>query len=127
MPSAQKRAGLGLVVHCWFVTNEPSGCHRFEVWQHPKVRGKCFGHVHVDLMTPETNVGGGPSQVVKTWCGDEAVKIQNILSNIEEYPYCYTYRYWPGPNSNTFVAWVLKKAKIKHKLSTKALGRWYPA
>ena len=44
---------------------------------------------------------------------------------IESYPYCERYRYWPGPNSNTFVAWVLREAGIDYKLSRKGLGQSY--
>jgi hypothetical protein len=34
---------------------------------------------------------------------------------------------WPGPNSNTFVAWVLREAGVEHALDPRAIGRNYLA
>ena len=52
--------------------------------------------------------------------------IRNILSSCEQH-YRYKDRYlpWPGPNSNTFVAWVLRKAGVEFDLPWKALGKDY--
>jgi len=41
------------------------------------------------------------------------------------YPFCDRYLPWPGPNSNTFAAWVLEQAGIEHALGWKAIGRNY--
>jgi hypothetical protein len=81
--------------------------------------------VHRDLKRPEDGVGGGPSRLAATWEGAAAERIARILSNAETYPYCQRYRYWPGPNSNTFVAWVLREAGIEPRLGRRALGRGY--
>jgi hypothetical protein len=62
---------------------------------------------------------------VKEWEGENAVKILRVLENIRSYPYCQRYRSWPGPNSNTFVAWVLREAGIEHTLDPRGLGRNY--
>jgi hypothetical protein len=43
------------------------------------------------------------------------------------YPHCQTYRYWPGPNSNTYVAWVLRQAGIDHPLGRLAVGKGFRA
>ena len=32
---------------------------------------------------------------------------------------------WPGPNSNTFAAWVLREAGIEYPLHWKAIGSHY--
>ena len=32
---------------------------------------------------------------------------------------------WPGPNSNTFVAWVLREAGVEHALDPRGIGRNY--
>jgi hypothetical protein len=32
---------------------------------------------------------------------------------------------WPGPNSNTFVAWVLREAGIDFALDARGIGRSY--
>mgnify|MGYP006147166033 CR=1 FL=1 len=49
-----------------------------------------------------------------------------MLKDVQRYPYCERYRYWPGPNSNTFAAWVLRKARLKHALGPMALGKRFP-
>jgi hypothetical protein len=115
-----------LAVHYWFVVLDEGGCHRWEVWQTKNAGGdRCIGHVHRDLKAPEDGVGGGPARLEKQWTGDEARRIARILDAVERYPWCERYRYWPGPNSNTFAAWVLRQAGIDHRLSRKAIGAGY--
>ena len=111
--------------HYWFVVCDGTGRHRWEVWQTKNAGGWCIGHVHRDLKHPDDGVGGGPSKVVAEWDGDKAAKIVRVLESIKSYPYCQRYHYWPGPNSNTFVAWVLREAGIDYKLSRKGLGQSY--
>ena len=132
-PVVQLRAAtlpfpLGLfAVHCWFVVVEPDGgCQRWEVWQTPNAGGRSIGHLHCDLKPPEAGVGGGPSRIVAEWRGDPALRIRNVLQSAERYPFCTRYRAWPGPNSNTFVAWVLRTAGIEHRLGRQAWGRTFP-
>jgi hypothetical protein len=113
-------------VHCWFVV----GGERWEVWQTKNAGGRGtnhvrIGHVYCNLKAPEDGVGGGPSRVLADWEGDAARRIAEVLNQIGKYPYCERYRYWPGPNSNSFVAWVLREARIEHRLPWRALGRGY--
>ena len=104
---------LGLLaVHYWFVVFEPDGrCHRWEVWQEADAGGSSVGHVHCDLKGPDDGVGGGPAQVAAEWRGDEALSIRKVLEAVQTYPYCRRYLAWPGPNSNTFAAWVLRRSQ----------------
>ena len=117
--------GLGLVAdHYWFVvTEEGSGaCHRWEVWQTPATGGVSIGHVHCDRKEPAAHVGGGPTRIAAVWHGPEARALRAVLERPAEYPHCHRYHYWPGPNSNTFAAWVLKKAGIAYVLPWRAIG-----
>lgn len=120
---------IGLIAaHYWFVTDDKSGFHRFEVWQTPVERNwpMCRGHVQRDLMLPMTNVGGGKTKLVTTWKSNEALRIQTALHNATStYPYYHKYSPWPGPNSNTYIAWILKQANIKHGLGWNALGKHF--
>ena len=111
--------------HYWFVVCDDTGRHRWEVWQTKNAGGFCIGHVHRDLKDSDAGVGGGPSKIVTVWEGEAARRIAEILDNITSYPYCERYRYWPGPNSNTFVAWVLRHAGIDQRLGRRAIGRNY--
>lgn len=57
------------------------------------------------------------------WEGDAAETVAaRVERAIEEYPWRERYRYWPGPNSNTFVQWVLGEEFV---LPWRAHGRRY--
>jgi hypothetical protein len=114
-------------VHYWFVVYDDTGCHRYEVWQRRNAGGRSIGHLHCDLKPPDEGVGGGPARIAAVWTGEEAQRLKRVLEEAERYPFCHKYRYWPGPNSNTFAAWVLRKAGIAHRLVRTALGQRYPA
>jgi hypothetical protein len=52
--------------------------------------------------------------------------IQRIEAAVKEYPYPGTYHVWPGPNSNTFVAFVLRKVpELRVDLPPTAIGKDY--
>jgi hypothetical protein len=122
-------AGLPLIgwlaVHYWFVVDDGAR-HRWEVWQTADAGGRSVGHLHCDLKAPEADVGGGPSRVEAVWRGEEARRIAEVLARCgATYPFCARYFPWPGPNSNTFAAWVLAQAGIDYRLGWRALGRNY--
>ena len=114
-----------LAVHYWFVVLGEGACTRWEVWQTKNAGPHCIGHVHRDLKGPDEGVGGGPARVAARWEGPSAKKIAAVLKSIENYPYCQQYRYWPGPNSNTFAAWVLRQAGVEQPLHWKAFDKNY--
>ena len=114
-------------VHYWFVVWDAEGCHRWEVWQTKNAGGSSIGYVHCDRDAPDAGVGGGGMRVDAEWTGAEATAIAAVLKNASGYPHCERYRPLPGPNSNTFVSWVLRRAGIKHRLRWKALGKRYRA
>jgi hypothetical protein len=117
---------IGAVAHhYYFVVTDGDECHRWEVWQTKNAGGVSTGHVHCDLKGPEDGVGGGPSRVAAEWQGDEARAIAAVLDKVQDYPWCERYRMWPGPNSNTYVAWVLERAGIEHDLDWRGIGRGY--
>jgi hypothetical protein len=52
--------------------------------------------------------------------------IDRIEAAVAEYPYPGQYRVWPGPNSNTFTAWVLRHApEVRADLPPTAIGKDY--
>jgi hypothetical protein len=114
-----------LAVHHWFVVFEGAARHRWEVWQTKNAGGFCVGHVHRDLKDPDAGVGGGPFRLAAEWRGEPAARIARVLEDTGRYPYCERYRYWPGPNSNTYVAWVLREAGIEQRLARRAIGKGY--
>ena len=61
------------------------------------------------------------------WIGAEAAAIKAVLEkNVSDYPHRERYLAWPGPNSNTFASWVLRRAGIRHRMGWRALGKGYP-
>jgi len=119
---------LGRVAaHYWFVVWDENGCHRWEVWQTKNAGGRSIGHVHCDLKPPDADVGGGPARVAAEWTGVEAAAIARVLQDVTLYRHVERYLAWPGPNSNTFAAWVLRRAGNRYRLPRRAIGRRYPA
>jgi len=52
--------------------------------------------------------------------------IKRIEAAMAEYPYAKTYRAWPGPNSNTFVAFVAREVpELRLDLPPTAIGKDY--
>ena len=57
--------------------------------------------------------------------GVEAI-IDRIDDAVKEYPYPNTYHVWPGPNSNTFVAFVLRRVpELRVDMPPTAIGKDY--
>jgi hypothetical protein len=114
-----------IAVHTWFNVLEAADgrWRRWEVWQNRAAGGESWGHVHRDLMHPERPVGGGPAVCEWEWGGDEAARLLSVLNRSPEYPERERYRYWPGPNSNTYAAWVLSEAGIDYSLDPRAVGK----
>ena len=48
---------------------------------------------------------------------------ETIESSPGRYPFTETYRYWPGPNSNTFAQWIVGE---RMDLGRRAIGKNYP-
>ena len=110
--------------HYWFVLfDEVSGaCRRWEVWHVKNAGGHSVGHVHCNLLHPDADVGGGPTRIEAEWRGLAASALREVLERPENYPHRQRYHYWPGPNSNTFAAWVLREAGIDYRLHWRAIG-----
>ncbi len=52
--------------------------------------------------------------------------IQRIDEAARHYPYAKTYTLWPGPNSNTFVAWIARAVpELEVDLPATAIGKDY--
>jgi hypothetical protein len=70
---------------------------------------------------------GSPPELLadKRGEGVEAL-IGRIETAVRSYPYAGEYSVWPGPNSNTFTAWVLRHApELQADLPPTAIGKDY--
>ena len=108
--------------HYWFVVFRDGRVDRWEVWQTRNAGGRAVGHVHCNLKPPDAGVGGGPMRLECHWEGDGAAAIARVLEATHAYPFCQRYHYWPGPNSNTYAAWVLRQAGIDYPFPRRAIG-----
>ena len=126
---AAKIPGLAGIIadHYWLLIlrsveeKHDQTCDRWEVWQHSDQNDSCWGHLHKNLLTPFQGVGNGKSRLIKRWMNDEALSIaKRIEASPRTYPFTKKYRYWPGPNSNTYAQWIVSD---KMKLSIRAIGK----
>jgi hypothetical protein len=124
---AAKIPWLGwLALHHWYVIHEPSARpERWEIWQTPNLGANSWGHLHQNLMAWDSGVGNGPSWLVREWVGPSATDLAGILrASPDTYHHTHKYFYFPGPNSNTYVQWVLKQSGSPHLLGWRAVGKW---
>ena len=109
-----------LAVHTWLVTHRANGeVHRWEVWAQSDCCETSWGHLHRDLFPPYQGIGILPFFLPQSgnWNG-QLVAVENsgiagqIISflerSVDSYPYKNRYGYFPGPNSNSFISWVLQ-------------------
>lgn len=124
---AAKIPYLGLIaVHYWFTIFEDNSFERWEIWQSKHLVTTSWGHLHQNLMTATQGVGNGNSWLATQWGGKDAEILRQIIrESPAQYPYNYIYRYYPGPNSNTYVQWILNQANISYSLERRGLGKNY--
>ncbi len=109
--------------HHYFVVRRTERSDRYEVWQTQDAGGESMGHVHRNLMPPERGVGGGPASCLQRWNGATAERISVVLADaFTRYPHRDRYLVFPGPNSNTFVAWVLREGNVDFVFDWRAIG-----
>ncbi|HLC78624.1 MAG TPA: DUF3750 domain-containing protein [Candidatus Nanoarchaeia archaeon] len=129
---------FSLGYHPWIVINRKGKIARYEILQRVNKSQKNLGHLHLDLLPPYLGINCLPLSREVRWNsnllskieGEEnstAFKIGLFMENIVDlYPYRETYHVLPGPNSNTFIQWIIDKfPKSGFKLSWRAIGKNY--
>jgi hypothetical protein len=112
-------------VHTWIVV-KPTGASRFTRYE---VVG--FGvangapAVRVDRMGPDDHWFGARPQVLLDRRGAGADElIEQVRAAVASYPYPNAYRAWPGPNSNTFLAYIARQVPgLAIHLPSNAVGK----
>ena len=116
-----------LAVHTWIAT-KPQDAPSYMVHQVIGWRGRWGGNVVASSPDlPDRSWYGQPARLVKELRGPAAASaIPKILAAVESYPYTHEYRLWPGPNSNTFTAYVVRRVpEIGVELPPIAIGKDY--
>nr|WP_246499970.1 DUF3750 domain-containing protein [Azospirillum soli] len=114
-------------VHPWFAV-KPAGARTYTVYEvigWRVYRGQPA--VAVSNRDPDGRWFGSPPVVLAELRGAEAeAAIPKIAEAARTYPYAGEYRVWPGPNSNTFAAWVGRAVpELRLDLPSTALGKDY--
>jgi hypothetical protein len=76
---------------------------------------------------PDAPWFGSPAELYADKRGDGVDElIDRIDHAARSYPYAGTYTLWPGPNSNTFVAWIARQVpELQADLPATAIGKDY--
>jgi hypothetical protein len=122
---------LCVFVHTFLVVIHEGEVHRYEVFRFWGERQPQRGVVYKDLFKPWEGNSVFVS-ILQRLCHGCRFKVcilaefsegaECILREYSNYPFSHHYKYW-GPNSNTFTAWLLKKAGIAYSLPRRAIGR----
>jgi hypothetical protein len=81
--------------------------------------------VRIDRMGPDNYWFGARPQVITDRRGPGVdAMIEDIRAAVARYPYPHEYRAWPGPNSNTFTAYVARQVpELGLDLPSNAVGK----
>ena len=114
-------------VHPWFAV-KPAGARAYTVYEVIGWRVyRGLPAVSVSNRDPDGRWFGSQPAVLAELRGAAAEEaIPKIAEAARSYPYAAEYRLWPGPNSNTFAAWVGRAVPdLRLDLPATALGKDY--
>ena len=126
--AARWRGAFG--VHTWYATKRTDEARytRMEVIGYRVYWGGRA--VQMRTGTPDGMWFGSYPTLLREIRGGEPVDamIGRLRDAAARYPYDDVYRVWPGPNSNTFVAWLAREVpELKLDLPAHAIGKdWLP-
>jgi len=115
-------------VHTW-IAAKPRGARtwtRFEVVGWGVSRGR--GAVQVGSGVPDAKWYGATPQLLRDIRGGAEVEalIQRLHEASTRYPHDHEYRVWPGPNSNTYIAYLGRQVPELHiDMPPTAIGKDY--
>lgn len=112
-------------VHSWVVTKEKNAPEymTYHVIGWRSQRGLPVIKAEKDI--PDRHWFGAKPELIASYIGKEAeAMIPQIEAAVKSYPYPEQYRAWPGPNSNTFVSYIIRNTKgMGVELPTNAIGK----
>ncbi|MFG6177495.1 DUF3750 domain-containing protein [Halomonas sp. THAF12] len=111
-------------VHTWIATLAPGAeayrLHQVLSWRRPTLVTRL-------TATPDRAWYGSAPRLLADYRGEAAAAmLDDIEAAVAAYPAALRYRVWPGPNSNTFTAWVVRRvAGLEVGLPVTAVGKDY--
>jgi hypothetical protein len=114
-------------VHTW-IAAKPTNAAAFTVYEVTGFRVRRGGSaVAVSQRAPDGRwFGSEPDLLADVRGAGVDALIDRIEQAVAAYPYADRYRIWPGPNSNTFTAFVLRQVpELRTDLPAHAIGKDY--
>ncbi len=114
-------------VHTWIAV-KPAGAPVYTVHEVMGWRLRWTDNVVVTrVREPDARWFGAEPELYAEKRGPAAeALIPRIEHAVASYPYAGEYTVWPGPNSNTFTAWVLRQVpELAAQLPATAIGKAY--
>jgi hypothetical protein len=114
-------------VHTWIAT-KPEGAPQFTTYEVIGWSVRRGGSaVQIRQGAPDRHWYGARPELLADIRGERAAAaIGDIAGAATAYPYADRYAAWPGPNSNTFVAFVLRRVPVlRADLPPTAIGKDY--
>lgn len=117
----------GFAVHTW-IAAKPAGAHEYTVYEVIGWRQhQGLPVIRIVLDIPDRYWYGKKPRVLADLRGPEAAQLLEPLeAAARSYPWPDKYKVFPGPNSNTFTAWVAHEVpSLQVKLPWSAIGSGY--
>jgi hypothetical protein len=114
-------------VHTWVAVKPPRAAG-YTVYEVSGWRLRWSGSaVSVGQRSPDARWFGAEPELYAEVRGPEAEPlIARIDAAARSYPFAGEYRAWPGPNSNTFTAWITRRVpELRADLPPTAIGKDY--
>jgi hypothetical protein len=114
-------------VHTW-VAVKPGNATGYTVYEVTGWRLRWGGSaLAISQRAPDARWYGNAPELIAEKRGEG---VDDLIARIDkaarEYPYASEYTVWPGPNSNTFVAWIARAVpELKVDLPSTAIGKDY--
>jgi hypothetical protein len=113
-------------VHTW-VAVKPTGAREFTVYEVVGWRLRWAENVVVVRNRPPQYWAGTKGEI---YAEKRGAGVDDLIKRIDkaarEYPYANDYSLWPGPNSNTFTAWITRAVpELEVDLPATAIGKDY--
>ena len=112
-------------IHTWIAT-KARGAAEYKIYQVIGWRLRRTGSVvSISEGNPARPWYGSPAILLHEIRGERAeALIGPVHDAVQSYPYDGEYKMWPGPNSNSFTAWIgLEVPQMRLDLPLKAIGQ----
>jgi hypothetical protein len=115
-------------VHTWIAT-KPENAPEYTI--HHVMGWRVYRNLPALASAPGIPDGrwfGNEPELIAQLRGEAAATaIPKILAAVKSYPYPNEYQLWPGPNSNTFTAYIGRQVpELRMDLPANAIGKDYP-